>query len=212
MQELWKKMLTDHPELEDCYPSVLQAFELLLNCAQSGKKILTCGNGGSAADSEHIVGELMKGFTLRRPVDAVLREKLTAFYGEKGNWMADHLQGTIPAISLVSHTALMTAFLNDVEPSMIFAQQVLGYGQSGDCLIALSTSGNSANVVNAVQLAKTLGVKTIGMTGEKGGLLKEECDACICVPAVVTARVQEYHLIIYHYLCEVLETAVFGED
>ncbi len=157
-----------------------------------------------------LLGELMKGFTLKRPVHVDLRKKLQDAYGKQGDWMADRLQGAIPAISLVSHVALMTAFLNDVDPAMVFAQQVLGYGKTGDCLIALSTSGNSTNVVNAVRMAKVLGVKTIGLTGENGGILKQECDVCICAPAKETARVQEYHLVIYHHLCEMLELAVFG--
>ena len=212
MSIYWENTINDHPRLSSCTEQVNGAFERLLECVRTGKKVLTCGNGGSAADSEHIVGELMKGFTLQRPLDAALRGELKAAFGDDGLWMADHLQQAIPAISLVSQTALMTAFLNDVDPAMLFAQQVLGYGKPGDCLIALSTSGNSANVINAVRIARVLGVKTIGMTGEGGGKLKEECDVCICAPAKETARVQEYHQIIYHHLCERLEVAVFGED
>lgn len=212
MHDAWKDIIVDHPKLDDCTDDVKAALELLVGCAAAGQKVLTCGNGGSAADSEHIVGELMKGFTLQRPIGSGLRQKLNDAYGRDGDWMADRLQGAIPAISLVSQTALMTAFLNDVDPTMLFAQQVLGYGKAGDCLIALSTSGNSKNIVNAVRIAKVLGVKTIGMTGESGGLLKDECDVCICAPARITARVQEYHLVIYHYLCEALELAVFGEQ
>lgn len=206
----WEQLLEEHPRLSGCTQAVHTAELMLLACAVSDNKILVCGNGGSAADSEHIVGELMKGFTLQRPVDAELRSKLVADHGEQGAWMADYLQRAIPAISLVSQTALMTAFLNDVDPAMLFAQQVLGYGQPSDCLIALSTSGNSANVVNAVLVAKSLGVRTIGMTGENGGKLKQACDVCICAPAQLTARVQEYHQVIYHYLCEKLEVAMFG--
>lgn len=212
MAAQWEQVVAEHPKLAACAFSVKTAFDLLFECAQAGGKVLTCGNGGSAADSEHIVGELMKGFTLARPVNAELREKFRSIYGSEGDWMADHLQQAIPAISLVSQTALITAFLNDVDPAMLFAQQVLGYGQAGDCLIALSTSGNSANVVNAVRTASVLGVKTIGMTGEGGGKLKQACDVCICAPAQNTARVQEYHQVIYHYLCEQLEAAVFGGD
>ena len=212
MSDNWEMFVADHPKLSTCTVQVQEAFDVLLSCVQSGKKILTCGNGGSAADSEHIVGELMKGFTLARPVDDSLRHKLETAFGRDGLWMADHLQQAIPAISLVSQTALMTAFLNDVDPAMLFAQQVLGYGKPGDCLIALSTSGNSPNVVNAVRIARVLGMKTIGMTGESGGKLKVECDVCICAPAKETARVQEYHQIIYHHLSEQLEVAVFGEE
>ena len=145
MPTQWELLVADHPKLAVCREEVAASFDLLLKTVILRNKILTCGNGGSAADSEHIVGELMKGFTLKRPVDASLREKLVGKYGENGTWMADHLQLAIPAISLVSQTSLLTAFLNDVDPAMIFAQQVLGYGQEGDCLIALSTSGNSAN-------------------------------------------------------------------
>ena len=211
MQQQLTYLLRDHPELDACIPSASAALAQLITSVSAGNKVLTCGNGGSAADSEHIVGELMKGFLSKRPVSDDFRWKLRNAYDEAGDFLADHLQGTIPAISLVSQSALITAFLNDVEPSMIFAQQVLGYGQSGDCLIALSTSGNSTNVVNAVRVGKILGVHTIGMTGTDGGMLRDLCDFCICAPAKETARVQEYHQMIYHALCAALEAVIFSE-
>ncbi|NSW51132.1 MAG: SIS domain-containing protein [Anaerolineae bacterium] len=197
------------PALRGILPQLEAAGSILLATAQRSGTILVCGNGGSAADSEHIVGELMKGFLMKRPLTPQMRARFEDAYGAEGGWLADHLQGTIPAISLVSHSALITAFLNDVEPSMIFAQQVLGYGKAGDCLIALSTSGNSANVVNAVRTAHVLGLHSVGMTAETGGVLKELCECCICVPAQTTARAQEYHQMIYHALCADVEAALF---
>ena len=211
MKSILRSIGKNHPALSGCGEAVEQAYQILLSSVNAGGKILVCGNGGSAADSEHIVGELMKGFQLKRPVAADFRSQLTAEFGEtEGTFLADHLQGTIPAISLVSHVALMTAFINDVEATMVFAQQVLGYGKAGDCLLALSTSGNSTNVVNAVKVAKVLGVRTIGFTGASGGKLTKLCDVCIQVPGDETAVIQQYHQIVYHGLCAALEEALFN--
>ena len=208
----WIKKINEiEPALASSIELVEQAFSALLESVSAGGKILICGNGGSAADSEHIVGELMKGFHLKRPVSIQMREKLQQVYGgEEGAYLANNLQGTIPAISLVSHTSLITAFMNDVDASMVFAQQVLGYGKAGDCLLALSTSGNSNNVVNAVKLAKVLGVKTIGLTGESGGKLAALCDVCVRVPSNSTPIIQQYHQVVYHALCAALEEALFA--
>ena len=199
------------PALTQTVASIQAAYATLLASISAGGKVLICGNGGSAADSEHIVGELMKGFHRKRPVSAELRTQLMDAYGSQdGNLLADNLQGAIPAISLVSHTALITAFMNDVDPAMVFAQQVLGYGKPGDCLIALSTSGNSKNVVNAARLAQTLGLKTIGLTGETGGALASLCTVCIQVPSTSTPIIQQYHQVVYHALCAALEEALFA--
>jgi len=162
---------------------------------------LACGNGGSAADADHIVGELMKGFFLKREIPEEEKEAI----GEMGAY----LQGALPAIALTGHSALSTAFLNDVHPEMVFAQQVYGYGKPGDVLIALTTSGNSVNVLHAADVARAKGMKVIGMTGRDGGKLKSKCDCCIIVPANVTADIQEYHLPIYHTLCAMLEDHFF---
>jgi D-sedoheptulose 7-phosphate isomerase len=173
---------------------------------------MTCGNGGSASDAEHIVGELMKSFKLKRPVTDAQREALVAAFPVDGTYLAGHLQRGIRAISLVSQSSLSSAFINDVAPDMVFAQQVFGYGSAGDVLLAISTSGNSKNVVNACKVAHTFGIGTIGMTGEHGGKLMEICDVTIRVPACETFRVQEYHLPVYHTLCAMLEMDMFSTD
>lgn len=185
-----------------------EALDLLWNSCCGGGKILVCGNGGSAADAEHIVGELMKGFRLHRPLSAVEKE---AFEEVKdGRKLADSLQKGIPAISLNSHTALMTAVGNDTDYRMVFAQQVYGYGQKGDVLIAMSTSGCSANVVEAAKTARVLGMKVIGITGEESSELEEYSDICFRMPAGETYQVQEYTLPLYHALCAMLEERMFG--
>jgi phosphoheptose isomerase len=206
-----EQMVTDEPSLAGCRSDVLRAQDLLQTCVTTGRKILVCGNGGSAADSEHIVGELMKGFHLKRPVDAEFRQKMNERFGyETAQDLADHLQVAIPAISLVSQSALITAFMNDVDGSMVFAQQVYGYGKPGDCLLALSTSGNSKNIIKAVQVAAVCGVKTIGLTGESGGELAALCEVCIRVPSNATPVVQQYHQRVYHAMCAALEQHIFG--
>ena len=210
VQKEWDVLLANYPQLSGCADDILAAYELLKDACLRGGLILTCGNGGSAADAEHITGELMKGFKLKRPVTAEQREALvTAFRGE-GVYFADHLQRAIPAISLVSQLSLSTAYINDVAPDMVFAQQVYGYGCAGDVLLGITTSGNSKNVVNACKVAKVFGIGTIGMTGEQGGKLKEICDVTIRVPACETFRVQEYHLPVYHALCAMLEMELFS--
>ena len=172
---------------------------------------MTCGNGGSAADAEHIAGELMKSFKRQRPITGEQRAALSAAFPDGGAYLARHLQQGIPCISLVSQVSLMTAFANDVAADMAFAQQVFVYGCPGDVLIGLSTSGNATNVVNACATAKASGVKTIGITGEHGGKLRGICDVTIAVPARETYRVQEYHLPVYHALCAMMEGSIFFE-
>lgn len=203
-------LLTNYPELSVCKEDILTAFEMMKKTGLNGGIIMTCGNGGSASDAEHIVGELMKGFKLKRPLTAEQRSALMSAYPTDGAYFADHLQRGIPAISLVSQSAISTAFINDVAPDMVYAQQVFGYGKTGDLLIGITTSGNSGNVVNACKVARTFGVGTIGMTGENGGMLKEICDVTIRVPVCETFRVQEYHLPIYHALCSMLEMEMFA--
>ena len=167
-----ERLLTTYPALAVCRKSIQAAHGLLYTTYVQGGKLLLCGNGGSAADCEHIVGELMKGYQAPRPLTAAVRAQLVAAFPNEGTYLADHLQGALPAISLVSQTALITAFANDVAADMVFAQQVYGYGRPGDTLVAISTSGNSPNVVNAVRVARALGLHTLGFTGENGGLLK----------------------------------------
>ncbi|MCF3650435.1 D-sedoheptulose-7-phosphate isomerase [Synoicihabitans lomoniglobus] len=204
------KLGLDYPDLTGVLPQVEAAFSLLRDAFATDRKLLTCGNGGSAADADHIVGELVKGFLLRRPLPASAQAALIDAHGESGRYMADHLQGGLPAIALTAHTALATAFANDVAPDLVFAQQVQAYGQPGDVLLALSTSGNSANVLHAVRLAHSRGVRTIGLTGASGGQLAPLCDVAICVPYTETPRIQERHLPIYHALCIALEAHFFG--
>jgi D-sedoheptulose 7-phosphate isomerase len=204
-------LILSYPELDICQPDISMACELLVETFKHGNKLLVCGNGGSAADAEHIVGELMKGYLKRRPVAPEFRRELLLKYPQQGDYLADHLQGALPAISLVSQVALNTAFTNDVAADMIFAQQVYGYGVEGDALLALSTSGNAANVVNALQTARVKGMKTIGLTGQHGGRMVAFCDVAIRVPWNETPKIQERHLPIYHAICEFLEAEFFAE-
>ena len=200
-----------YPELLACAPEVAQAAQMLEECFGAGGKLLVCGNGGSAADSEHMVAELMKGYYLIRPIPAELRARLVAQFPEQGAYLANHLQGTLPAISLVSQVGLMTAFINDVAADTVYAQQVLGYGKPGDVLLGLSTSGSSANVLHALRVARVLGLRTIGLTGRKGGKMGEVCDVLIRVPLDKTPDIQEKHEAVYHALCAHLEERFFGE-
>ena len=191
--------------------SLDKAFLLLKATYKGGGKLLVCGNGGSAADSEHIVGELMKGFMLSRKIPQGMRGKITSVAKANGNYISNNLQGALPAISLVSQSALISAYSNDMAPDMVFAQQVYGYGRQGDTFLGLSTSGNSKNVVYAAETAKALGMNTIAFTGKSGGLLKDICDCTIAAPSEITPVIQEYHLPIYHKLCMMLEEEFFGE-
>ena len=205
-----EQLIGSYPELERCAADINAAFQILSACYRNGGKLLTCGNGGSAADSEHIVGELMKGYLLKRPLSEDIRAKLVSVSAEDGDYLASHLQGALPAISLVSQTALLSAISNDTAADIVFAQQVYGYGREGDTLIGISTSGNSRNVILAMQVARAVGVRTIGLTGPTGGKLKPLCDVCICVPAESTPGIQERHLPIFHVLCAMLEEEFFA--
>ena len=215
MQEQARKILQDiiinYPGLACCAEQIWQAFVLLRQCYANGGKVLICGNGGSAADAEHIVGELMKGFLRRRELPPDRIAKFQAACPDDWSYLTKNLQGALPAISLVSQTAFATAFINDVTADMVFAQQVYGYAQAGDVLIAISTSGNSRNVLNAVKVAKVLGASTIGLSGQTGGRLIQCCDVNIAVPATSTARIQELHLPVYHTLCAMIEAEFFAE-
>jgi D-sedoheptulose 7-phosphate isomerase len=205
IQTLLDRVVEDYPKLKICADSIMNAFILLRDCYRIGGKVLVCGNGGSAADAEHIVGELMKGFLLKRELKEGHIEKIKSTCPDNWEYLAEHLQMALPAISLVSQSALLTAFANDVAADMSFAQCVYGYAHEHDVLLGLSTSGNAANVINAVRVANAFGVKTLGLTGESGGTMKGLCDLTICVPATSTPKVQEYHLPVYHTLCAMLE-------
>lgn len=189
-----------YPALEECRKDIEKALEVMIETYKKGGKILICGNGGSASDSDHIVGELLKGFTLKRPVsDERIPERLS-----RG------LQGSLPAISLPSQCAILSAYINDVDPEMMYAQLVYGYAKEEDLVIGLSTSGNSKNVVNAIEVAKCMGVKTLCMTGKNESKMSELSDVTIQVPETETYKVQEYHLPVYHYLCAEVERFFFG--
>src|SRR5215208_7793985 len=181
-----EQLIDTYPDLNSCAPDIEAAFQILKTCYRSGGKLLTCGNGGSAADAEHIVGELMKGFLSKRPLSGDVQTKLLAASAQDGDYLASHLQGALPAISLVSQSSLLSAIANDTAADMIFAQQVYAYGREGDTLIGLSTSGNARNVVNAMQVARAFGLHTIALTGPTGGALNSLCEVCICVPAEST--------------------------
>ncbi len=195
-------MIHDHPALETCRESVQTAFECIARAFEAGHKLYLAGNGGSAADAEHIMGELTKGFESKRPVEGDLRRKL-------GDDLADNLQCGLPAISLVSFPAIQSAWLNDCDPQYTWAQILFALAQPGDVFLAISTSGNSKSLAHATDLARRTGISVIGLTGETGGRLAQEADIAIRAPHSVTRRIQEYHLPIYHCLCLMLETHFF---
>ncbi len=200
-----------YPALEACEKDLNAAFDLLAAAYKSGNKLLVCGNGGSAADGEHIVAELMKGFMKRRRISAADTAKLEESGGAAGEAIARRLQGTLAAISLASQMSLLTATANDGDFDMVFAQQVYGLGRPGDVLLAISTSGSSKNICNAVIVAKAFGVKSIALTGRSGGDLAPLADVAIKVPSDNVAEIQELHLPVYHWLSTELEAAFFPE-
>lgn len=205
-----RTLIASHPTLSGARASVERAAEALIACFRTGNKLLVCGNGGSCADADHIVGELVKGFLKKRPLPEETRARIRAAVPEGGEKLASSLQGGLPAINLAAHASLFTAFANDVNADYAYAQQVGAYGRRGDVLLGISTSGNAQNVACAVGVARALGLVTIGLTGLTGGRLRAMCDQCICVPAVETYKVQELHLPVYHALCAEVEEALFG--
>ena len=200
-----------YPSLESAKNDIVAAYLLLEESYKNGGKLLVAGNGGSAADAEHIVGELMKGFKLPRKPEAGFAEKLVEENQELGSVLAENLQGALPAIALDGHPALSTAYMNDCEPLLCFAQQVNGYGKSGDVFLGISTSGNSKNVLYAATTAHAKGMKVIGLTGAKDSKLRDMSDVCIKAPQTETYMIQELHLPIYHCLCLMLENKFFSE-
>lgn len=208
-EELFEELFIRYPALESCRDDIKRAFEACVLAYERGGKLLVAGNGGSAADSEHIVGELMKSFLVRRPADAKLCAALKEKYGEEGEKMAASLEGALCAIPLTSMPALSTAFLNDVDPLMTFAQMLSGYGKDGDVFIGITTSGNSKNILNAFMVANAMGIKTVALTGGSGGKCRTLADITVCVPSSETFKVQEYHLPVYHALCAMLEAHFF---
>lgn len=199
-----------YPQLLPLKGEIQKAADCLVESYGKGGKVLVCGNGGSCSDSDHIVGELMKGFERKRRIGEELKKQLSDAGGERGVYLAEKLQQGLPAISLTAHTALITAVANDTDADLIFAQQVVGYGNPGDVLIGISSSGNSRNIIDALITAKAKGMTVIGLTGETGGKMKEYCDILINVPGRRTAFVQELHLPVYHVLCLMVENQFFG--
>lgn len=195
------ELLERYPILEGCKKEIEDAAEAIINCYENGGKIMICGNGGSCADADHIVGELMKGFLKLRPMSEERKAQMRANCPLLDDETLSKLQEALPAISLPSITALNSAFCNDVDPELIYAQPLMSLGRENDILIGISTSGNSKNVFGAVKVAKGLGLKVIGLTGKSGGKLKDIADICICAPETETFKIQELHLPIYHYLC-----------
>lgn len=203
-----EKLLKRYPSLSAVSGDIDAAVELLTDMYRQGGKLLCCGNGGSAADSEHIVGELMKCFKIKRPIKKELSDALLK-YGKEGAELSETLEASLPAISLCGHSALSTAYGNDRNAYMTFAQQVNGFGQAGDTLLALTTSGNSLNCIYAAITAKAKGMRVIGITGAGGGRLSSLADVCIRIPESETYLVQELTLPVYHYICARLEEIFF---
>lgn len=202
-------LIERYPTLVSLRHKLITTVETITECYRKGGKILVCGNGGSAADSLHIVGELMKSFVLKRKISPQIRLKLKSQWGEEADYYIANLEEAIPVISLVNEVSLMTAYSNDKMADLVFAQQVLGYGKPGDVLIGISTSGNSANVVHAVKVAKAIGIKIISLTGNSGGKLCKLSDVTLNVPSEITYQIQELHLPVYHAICLMLETELF---
>lgn len=202
------ELIKRYPELEGIKEELEKASKIMLETVKNGGKILLCGNGGSCADCDHIVGELMKGFLSKREINKNFAEVLKTEYPEEAEYLINNLQEGIQAISLTSHAAVLSAFANDVDADMVYAQLVYGYGNKGDLLIGLSTSGNSKNVVNAVKIAKAKGLKSIALTGKSSCKL-DMCDVTLKAPETETFKIQELHLPIYHYLCAELEKEMF---
>ncbi|UPA28111.1 MAG: SIS domain-containing protein [Verrucomicrobiota bacterium] len=200
--EVFENLLKRYPQLSVCKGDIEKAFTALLSAFQQQKKLLVAGNGGSAADSGHIAGELLKSFCCKRPIPPNIAAQLPAEITEQ-------LEGTLPVISLPDFVAFHTAYANDRSVAYSFAQLVLALGQLGDVFWAISTSGNSKNILHAAQVARAKSMPVIGLTGQSGGALKSLCDVCIAVPEVETYKIQELHLPIYHALCQALEAALF---
>lgn len=204
-------LLTErYPSLEPIRQELIDAYLIMEESYSKGGKLLVAGNGGSAADSEHIVGELMKGFKMPRKASSELAEKLKSVDEELGTVLAENLQGALPAIALDGHLALTTAYMNDCEPLLCFAQQINGFGKPEDVFLGISTSGNSKNILYAATVAKAKGMKVIGLTGAKDSRMQDFSDICVKAPNTETYMIQELHLPIYHCWCLMLEDKFFG--
>lgn len=203
-KEIYEDLLVRYPALNECRDDIYKAYELMKACYDNGGKLLCCGNGGSSADSDHLVGELMKGFLKKRPLSSEEKEKF------EDKTVAEGLQKGLPAISLTSQSALMTAFLNDCDPALVYAQQVYGYAKKSDLLFCYSTSGNSKNVVYALEAANALGVTSIAITGSKDSKCSEKATVTIKLPETETYKIQELTLPVYHCLAAMIEETYFA--
>ncbi len=206
-----KELIERYPALSVCEKDIRAAAEAIIDSYKAGGKLIVAGNGGSAADSDHITGELLKSFVKKRKPDQKFLDALSAIDPDTGSYLSDKLQGSLPAIALTNNSALMTASLNDVDGNVLFAQQVMGFGKKGDVFLGISTSGNSKDVIYALAVAKALGVKTVALTGKTGGKCKAVADISIVVPENETFKIQEFHLPVYHALCLTIEE-YFWED
>lgn len=205
-------LIERYPVLKVCEQDIIEAYLLMETCYNRNGKVLIAGNGGSAADSEHIAGELMKRFKIPRPVSREFAQKLMQIDRDRGRSLAENLECGLTAIPLVAHEALTTAYMNDVDGEGVFAQQLYGFGRSGDVFLGISTSGNSKNIMSATVVARALGIKIVGLTGLDGGELACVADVAIRVPEKETYRIQELHLPVYHCLCLMLEDNFFGNN
>lgn len=210
-KELLIELFTRYPQLKPCEDSVRATFDAMVSCYRSGGKLLVAGNGGSAADSEHIIGELQKSFLFYRRLDETLYANLCNMFGEDGQRLADTLEGSYPAVTLTSMPAISTAFANDVNAAASFAQMLSAIGRKGDLFWGISTSGNSENIRLALMTARAKGIRSILLTGESGGKCSSLADIVICVPEAVTFKIQELHLPVYHALCAMVEAELFEE-
>lgn len=204
-------LIKRYPQLEGIRNEIVKAYLIMEECYEHGGKLLIAGNGGSAADAEHIAGELMKRFKILRPVSKEYAQRLKNVDPERGAALAKNLECSLMAIPLVAHEALTTAYINDVDGLGVFAQQLFGYGRKGDVFLGISTSGNSKNIMNATVVARASEIKVIGLTGAKGGELSEVADVAVKVPETETYMIQELHLPIYHCWCLMLEDKFFGK-
>ena len=206
-----EELIRRYPQLDACKKQIEKAYLLLQKTYDDGHKLLIAGNGGSAADSEHIAGELMKRFKITRPINKELADKLMKIDPERGERLVKNLEMPLRAVPLTSHISITTAYMNDADATGVFAQQMLGFGDEGDVFLAISTSGNSENIISACVVAKALGIKIIGLTGEKESKLSAYADICVRVPETETYKIQELHLPVYHALCLMLESNYYGK-
>ena len=204
------ELIDRYPELIDIKEKIYKAYLIMCDAYKRGNKLLIAGNGGSASDADHIVGELMKSFECKHPISQNLASELARIGSNDGIMLANNLEIPLPAIALTNHIGLSTAYINDVDGKCVFAQQLFGYGKAGDVFLAITTSGNSKNVVLAAILAKTLGIKVIALTGNRHGEIEKYADLVIDVPESETFKIQELHLPIYHCICRMLENYFFG--